>query len=484
MERKDKTAAASATSLPSPVCDKKNDQSFPATGNVLSSKTIPHSGAPALSLVEAFGGYADARSGAGPTKRSHSEMMMKQGNEASAKKPPVTIPPIDEAAWAKALKHIPRCSAVEGIRESSIFCNQPLQGTGGRNHCLRKLLREIGTLNDSLPSNPAIFIRFDCETPQFLRACITAPADTPYAFGLFCFDIFVPDTYPQVPPKFHLLTTGNGSVRFSPNLYADGKVCLSLLNTWSGPKWNQNSTLLQVLVSIQGLILGVEHPYYLEPGHGGWEGQVKNGSGGNHPPHVKRHEDRIRVGTLKFALLDSLKGGSRFLKPFRDVMDAHFYHHRHAIIQLTRDWSTSMGSVQEREVKQTVAELVQALNQLEPPEGSKSDDASAGQAAASTKDNTASKPAAKEGEPSVIDVKRREMEEAAAKKDFVTAGRLQSQIQHLECGGFEAKIDHKTKGNGRSRQQERLYHRWRTTKRGSAPRTTKAHANRFGSKNV
>jgi hypothetical protein len=35
-------------------------------------------------------------------------------------------------------------------------------------------------------------------------------------------------------------------VRFNPNLYINGKVCLSLLGTWSGPSWNpKTSTLLQ-----------------------------------------------------------------------------------------------------------------------------------------------------------------------------------------------------------------------------------------------
>lgn len=40
--------------------------------------------------------------------------------------------------------------------------------------------------------------------------------------------------------------------------YDTGKVCLSLLGTWEGPSWDpQTSTLLQVLVSIQAMILGV-----------------------------------------------------------------------------------------------------------------------------------------------------------------------------------------------------------------------------------
>lgn len=43
------------------------------------------------------------------------------------------------------------------------------------------------------------------------------------------------------------LTTGGGCVRFNPNLYVCGKVCLSLLGTWSGPAWHPaTSTLLQV----------------------------------------------------------------------------------------------------------------------------------------------------------------------------------------------------------------------------------------------
>jgi hypothetical protein len=44
------------------------------------------------------------------------------------------------------------------------------------------------------------------------------------------------------------------------------KVCLSLLGTWSGPGWiSGQSTLLQVLISIQSLIL-CEEPYLNEPG--------------------------------------------------------------------------------------------------------------------------------------------------------------------------------------------------------------------------
>merc|ERR1711936_137920 len=49
----------------------------------------------------------------------------------------------------------------------------------------------------------------------------------------------------------------------------DGKVCVSLLGTWSGKgteTWTPNSNLLQLLVSIQGLIL-VREPYFNEAGY-------------------------------------------------------------------------------------------------------------------------------------------------------------------------------------------------------------------------
>ena len=59
---------------------------------------------------------------------------------------------------------------------------------------------------------------------------------------------------------------GFDAQRINPNLYDCGKVCLSLLGTWSGPGWQPGrSNMLQVLVSIQGMIL-VEEPFYNEPG--------------------------------------------------------------------------------------------------------------------------------------------------------------------------------------------------------------------------
>lgn len=59
-------------------------------------------------------------------------------------------------------------------------------------------------------------------TPTLLP--FVGPEDTPYAYGCFMFDIFVPQQYPNVPPLMVLETTGGGRARMGPNLYADGKV--------------------------------------------------------------------------------------------------------------------------------------------------------------------------------------------------------------------------------------------------------------------
>jgi ubiquitin-conjugating enzyme E2 O len=76
--------------------------------------------------------------------------------------------------------------------------------------------------------------------------------------------------------SFHLLPNlqsayyHSGGLRVNPNLYVDGKVCLSLLNTWTGrgnEVWDpSSSSILQVLVSLQGLVLN-EKPYFNEAGY-------------------------------------------------------------------------------------------------------------------------------------------------------------------------------------------------------------------------
>ncbi|XAR56985.1 Ubiquitin--protein ligase [Bertholletia excelsa] len=129
----------------------------------------------------------------------------------------------------------------------------------------KKIMKEWRILQNGLPES--IYVRVFEDRIDLLRAVIVGSSGTPYHDGLFFFDIALPSDYPRKPPKVHYHSHG---LRLNPNLYASGHVCLSLINTWSGStveKWNSSSsTILQVLVSIQGLVLN-EMPYFNEPGN-------------------------------------------------------------------------------------------------------------------------------------------------------------------------------------------------------------------------
>lgn len=138
------------------------------------------------------------------------------------------------------------------------------QGSGERKW-VKKIQQEWSILEKNLPD--AIYVRAYEDRMDLLRAVIVGASGTPYQDGLFFFDFHLPPEYPQVPP---LAYYHSGGLRVNPNLYVDGKVCLSLLNTWTGrgnEVWDpSSSSILQVLVSLQGLVLNSK-PYFNEAGY-------------------------------------------------------------------------------------------------------------------------------------------------------------------------------------------------------------------------
>ncbi|KAI3459207.1 hypothetical protein Pfo_015870 [Paulownia fortunei] len=136
----------------------------------------------------------------------------------------------------------------------------------GNTSVYAKIMKEWKILQTNLPES--IYVQVYETRIDLLRAVIIGSAGTPYHDGLFFFDILLPSDYPIQPPKVHY---HSHSYRLNPNLYADGTVCLSLINTWGGSKaekWTQQSTILQILVSIQGLVLN-ERPFFNEPAYEG-----------------------------------------------------------------------------------------------------------------------------------------------------------------------------------------------------------------------
>ena len=211
---------------------------------------------------------------------------------------------------------------------------------------LKRLSKEMRDFQSKtlLPVYPSssVFLRHDSNRMDKIRAMITGPEGTPYAYGCFIFDVFFPSDYPNVPPLMNLETTGQGRARFNPNLYADGKVCLSLLGTWHGAdaseKWDaKRSSLFQVLISIQGMIF-VEDPYFNEPN----VDIMRNTSEGAKSSH--NYNAEIQLNTIRWAMIDQLR---RPRPGLEEVIRIHFGLMRHRIIGQCRQWMNESRQMDE-----------------------------------------------------------------------------------------------------------------------------------------
>lgn len=79
------------------------------------------------------------------------------------------------------------------------------------------------------------FVHFKDEDLLNFTAYIVGPEDSLYKHKFLKFKFEIPANYPLVPPKVKFIQYSGD--RIHPNLYVDGKVCLSILGTWHGEPW-------------------------------------------------------------------------------------------------------------------------------------------------------------------------------------------------------------------------------------------------------
>jgi len=143
-------------------------------------------------------------------------------------------------------------------------------------------------------------------------AMIIGPEGTPYAFCPLFFIFQLPADYPFSSPAVTFVTT-DGMTRFHPNLYVGGKVCLSILGTWSGPSWAAVMTISTVLSSIQSLL--EPNPIVNEPS---WEKFTLEN------PRAKDYSEYIQHALVSHSLrsLTRWKKGDipAEMAPFQDVL--------------------------------------------------------------------------------------------------------------------------------------------------------------------
>ena len=195
---------------------------------------------------------------------------------------------------------------------------------------MRTLHKEVCMLRTSLP--PGIWVKMASSRPDILKALIVGPEGTPYDGGLFEFDIFCPKDYPKLPPKVECATAARDDARqfsLNPNLYNTGYVCLSVINTWHGAKQEQwqpgKSTLLQVLISIQSMVLGTATPADNEPG----------GLGLSH----EEYNRTVQPGTIKAALIPWIKAEELRKGIWRSEVEAYFKANANQILDIVRSWA-------------------------------------------------------------------------------------------------------------------------------------------------
>ena len=114
---------------------------------------------------------------------------------------------------------------------------------------MNRLIKDIRNIIKNPLTEQGIYYVHDDSDMLKGYAMIVGPEETPYFGGFYFFEIDYPCDYPHKPPNVKYCTNGN-QIRFNPNLYTCGKVCISLLNTWRGDQWTSCQSISTVLFAL------------------------------------------------------------------------------------------------------------------------------------------------------------------------------------------------------------------------------------------
>jgi len=167
---------------------------------------------------------------------------------------------------------------------------------------MQRLLRDVKQIIKNPLTDNGIYYVHDEEDMMKGYAMIIGPSDTPYFCGFYFFKFNFPYDYPYSPPKVEYMTN-DGLTRFNPNLYKCGKVCVSILNTWSGDKWSACQTINSVLLTLCSLLN--KEPLLNEPGRSKTD------------PDFFPYQRSIEYSNINFAICELLdKNSKKIPTPF------------------------------------------------------------------------------------------------------------------------------------------------------------------------
>jgi ubiquitin-conjugating enzyme E2 Z len=171
---------------------------------------------------------------------------------------------------------------------------------------IHRLLKDVKQIIKNPLTENGIYYIHDDEDMLKGYALIVGPDETPYFAGNYFFELNYPADYPHSPPIVKYYTNGN-DIRFNPNLYKCGKVCISLLNTWRGEQWTSCQTISTVLLTLCTLLC--KEPLLNEPC------VSKN--------HIdfNNYTDIIEYANINIAICDILMRKKGVCIPFFDLFD-------------------------------------------------------------------------------------------------------------------------------------------------------------------
>lgn len=183
--------------------------------------------------------------------------------------------------------------------------------------------RDLKEIHKMSLSELGIHVHFNEENMLNAKAIIIGPKDTPYENGVLLFSIEFPTNYPFSPPKVKYISSSK--FRIHPNLYVgqphnnfEGKVCLSIINTWSGPKWTTVMHIGSVLLSIQSLL--DSNPLRNEPGFEK-DDSIKN----------KLYNQIVEYNTYQHLIIKNCNMIPDDYKSFNDIIEGHIQENKDKI---------------------------------------------------------------------------------------------------------------------------------------------------------
>jgi ubiquitin-protein ligase len=188
-----------------------------------------------------------------------------------------------------------------------------------RNKRILLELKDLDKSSEELKNN-GIYYYYGSDI-NIVYVLLIGTDNTPYHKGFYLFKFKYSERYPMQPPLVTYCTQGRLTnpinkmlydVRFNPNLYSCGKVCLSIINTWEGPGWTPSLTIINVLNSIQAMVLN-EYPLTNEPGFE--NANVKE---------LMKYNEIISYANIKIAVIDMQHKLPEEFNCFRDIINEFF----------------------------------------------------------------------------------------------------------------------------------------------------------------